>query len=176
LWRAHVRSCAHNCDDDDDDIAEVEVNANGQGARVYELRLIALAGAELGNVLASCPVRAAHCLTSIQMSPTGRHLVLAYGRRHLSLLRSLAASNQRVVGVHCVLELYELDDQGNGEPPRLVRVVASAVDEVNVAAWHPHAGGGLAYGTKEGRLRLLGIDSNLPPTLEDRLLAAEAYA
>lgn len=163
-------------DDDDDDIAEVEVNANGQGARVYELRLIALAGAELGNVLASCPVRAAHCLTSIQMSPTGRHLVLAYGRRHLSLLRSLAASNQRVVGVHCVLELYELDDQGNGEPPRLVRMVASAVDEVNVAAWHPHAGGGLAYGTKEGRLRLLGIDSNLPPTLEDRLLAAEAYA
>nr|CAD1830859.1 unnamed protein product [Ananas comosus var. bracteatus] len=37
----------------------------------------------------------------------------------------------------------------------LVRVLPSAEDEVNVACFHPLAGGGLVYGTKEGKLRIL---------------------
>lgn len=32
----------------------------------------------------------------------------------------------------------------------LVRVLPSAEDEVNVACFHPFAGGGLVYGTKVG--------------------------
>jgi activator-of-BECN1-regulated-autophagy protein 1 len=40
----------------------------------------------------------------------------------------------------------------------LVRVIPSAEDEVNAATFHPHPGGGLVYGTKEGRLRLLRFD------------------
>lgn len=40
----------------------------------------------------------------------------------------------------------------------LVRVLPSLEDEVNVAAWHPVPGGGIAYGTKEGKLRLLRHD------------------
>ncbi|CAI9762994.1 unnamed protein product [Fraxinus pennsylvanica] len=34
----------------------------------------------------------------------------------------------------------------------------SAEDEVNVACFHPSAGGGLVYGTKEGKLRILRCD------------------
>ena len=40
----------------------------------------------------------------------------------------------------------------------LVRMLPTLDDEVNVAVFHPDAGGGLAYGTKEGRLRILRLD------------------
>uniref|UniRef100_A0A2N9IIN5 Uncharacterized protein n=1 Tax=Fagus sylvatica TaxID=28930 RepID=A0A2N9IIN5_FAGSY len=42
----------------------------------------------------------------------------------------------------------------------LVRVLPSAEDEVNVACFHPSVGGGLVYGTKEGKLRILQHDSS----------------
>lgn len=45
---------------------------------------------------------------------------------------------------------------------RLVRVLPSAEDEVNAACFHPLPGGGLAYGTKEGRLRVLRHDRLVP--------------
>lgn len=40
----------------------------------------------------------------------------------------------------------------------LVRVLPSADDEINAACFHPRAGGGIAYGTKEGRLRTIAHD------------------
>jgi activator-of-BECN1-regulated-autophagy protein 1 len=40
----------------------------------------------------------------------------------------------------------------------LVRVLPSADDEINAACFHPRAGGGIAYGTKEGRLRTVSLD------------------
>ena len=46
----------------------------------YEVRIYSLEPASFGRVLQSAPVRAAHCLTSIQFSPTSRHLLLAFGR------------------------------------------------------------------------------------------------
>ena len=46
-------------------------------------------------------------------------------------------------------QVYRVSDM------KLVRVVPSADDEVNVACFHPVVGEGLAYGTKEGRLRIL---------------------
>ncbi|KAK8685114.1 hypothetical protein V6N13_041122 [Hibiscus sabdariffa] len=42
----------------------------------------------------------------------------------------------------------------------LVRVLPSVEDEVNVACFHPSVGGGLVYGTKEGKLRILQYDSS----------------
>ncbi len=44
----------------------------------------------------------------------------------------------------------------------LVRQVAVLEDEVNVATWHPSPGGGLLYGTKEGKLRLFRHDRHAP--------------
>jgi len=52
------------------------------GWSAYEVRLYCLeAGPMFARPLRGVPVRAAHCLTSIQFSPTSEHLLLAFGRR-----------------------------------------------------------------------------------------------
>ncbi|KAL8121996.1 hypothetical protein AgCh_018650 [Apium graveolens] len=115
---------------------------------MYELRIYSMEEATFGLVLASRAIRAAHCLTSIQFSPTSEHLLLAYGRRHSSLLKSVVIDGETTVPVYTILEVYRVSDM------ELVRVLPSAEDEVNVACFHPAVGGGLVYGTKEGKLRI----------------------
>lgn len=116
---------------------------------IYELRIYSLEEATFGAVLASRAIRAAHCLTSIQFSPTSEHLLLAYGRRHGSLLRSCVIDGETKMHIYTILEIYRVSDM------ELVRVLPSAEDEVNVACFHPVVGCGLVYGTKEGKLRIL---------------------
>lgn len=119
---------------------------------MYELRVYSLEEATFGSVLASRAIRAAHCLTSIQFSPTSEHILLAYGRRHSSLLRSIVIDGETAIPIYTILEVYRVSDM------ELVRVLPSAEDEVNVACFHPLPGGGLVYGTKEGKLRILHYD------------------
>ncbi|GBG82711.1 hypothetical protein CBR_g36239 [Chara braunii] len=121
---------------------------------MYELRVYSLEKHSFGQVLASRAVRAAHCLTSIQISPTSSHVLLAYGRRHHTLLKSFSASGsgKQLIPVYTILEIYRISDMS------LVGVLPSAEDEVNVACFHSRVGGGLVYGTKEGRLRLMVHD------------------
>ncbi|OWM74735.1 hypothetical protein CDL15_Pgr009282 [Punica granatum] len=121
---------------------------------VYELRIYSLEEATFGLVLAARRIRAAHCLTSIQFSPTSEHLLLAYGRRHSTLLKSVVVDGETAVPIYTILEVYRVSDMA------LVRVLPSAEDEVNVACFHPSVGGGLVYGTKEGKLRILQYDSS----------------
>jgi hypothetical protein len=45
-----------------------------------QVRVYALQGDSPGRVLCAKAIRAAHCLTSIQFSPSSQHLLLAYGR------------------------------------------------------------------------------------------------
>lgn len=116
---------------------------------IYELRVYSLEEETFGDILASRAIRAAHCLTSIQFSPTSEHILLAYGRRHSSLLRSIVVEGENGIPVYTILEVYRVSDM------ELVRVLPSAEDEVNVACFHPSPGGGLVYGTKEGKLRIL---------------------
>ena len=55
-------------------------------------------------------------------------------RRHISLLRSLVPDGtSSIIPVHTILEVYRVADMS------LVRVLPSAEDEVNAAAFHPHA-------------------------------------
>lgn len=119
---------------------------------MYELRVYSLKEETFGRVLASRAIRAAHCLTSIQFSPTSEHILLAYGRRHSSLLRSIIIDEETAIPIYTILEVYRVSDM------ELVRVLPSAEDEVNVACFNPLAGGGLVYGTKEGKLRILQFD------------------
>lgn len=122
---------------------------------MYELRVYSLEEATFGSVLASRAIRAAHCLTSIQFSPTSEHILLAYGRRHSSLLRSIVVDGgETTIPIYTILEVYRVSDM------ELVRVLPSAEDEVNVACFHPLVGGGLVYGTKEGKLRILQYDGS----------------
>ncbi|KAJ8451197.1 hypothetical protein Cgig2_013969 [Carnegiea gigantea] len=81
-------------------------------------------------------------LGSLVFSPTSEHLLLAYGRRHSSLLKSIVIDGETTVPVYTILEVYRVCDM------ELVRVLPSAEDEVNVACFHPSVGGGLVYGTK----------------------------
>jgi activator-of-BECN1-regulated-autophagy protein 1 len=138
----------------------VEGGGGGGGGQQHrhELRLFCTApGRAWGAVLAARPLAAPQCLTSIQFSPTGEHVLVAYGRRHPALL--VAADGGRSGGGalpstalppprHTVLDVFSA--------PSLARVssLASDRDEVNAAVFCPVPGGGLAYGTKEGRLRV----------------------
>ncbi|XP_010522525.1 PREDICTED: uncharacterized protein LOC104801119 isoform X2 [Tarenaya hassleriana] len=139
---------------------------------MYELRVYSLEKETFGSVLVSRAIRAAHCLTSIQFSPTSEHILLAYGRRHGSLLKSIVSDGETTSHFFTVLEIYRVSDM------ELVRVLPSAEDEVNVACFHPDPGGGLVYGTKEGKLRIFrynntGSASNLyePNNLPEENLA-----
>lgn len=74
--------------------------------------------------------------------------------------------------MYTILEIYRISDL------KLIRVLPSAEDEVNVACFHPEVGGGLVYGTKEGKLRIIRRDwmnNSSPPSqgFEDQLLEAE---
>jgi activator-of-BECN1-regulated-autophagy protein 1 len=119
-------------------------------ARPYicELRVYSIDGGNFGEVLCARAVKAAHCLTSIQFSPSSAHVLLAYGRRHQSL-SLLMADGDTFTQVNTVIEVYDAKSM------HLLRIIPSAEDEVNVACFHPRPGGGAAYGTKEGKLRLL---------------------
>lgn len=144
---------------------------------MYELRIYSLEEATFGSVLVSRAIRAAHCLTSIQFSPTSEHILLAYGRRHGSLLKSIVIDREMTSPIYTVLEVYRVSDM------ELVRVLPSAEDEVNVACFHPFAGGGLVYGTKEGKLRILQYDgasgsnfTGLNSFPEENLAEVQTYA
>ncbi|MCH91281.1 hypothetical protein A2U01_0012207, partial [Trifolium medium] len=71
---------------------------------MYELRIYSLEEATFGSVLVSRAIRAAHCLTSIQFSPTSEHILLAYGRRHGSLLKSIVIDGETTLPIYTVLE------------------------------------------------------------------------
>uniref|UniRef100_A0A3Q7GN30 Uncharacterized protein n=1 Tax=Solanum lycopersicum TaxID=4081 RepID=A0A3Q7GN30_SOLLC len=129
-----------------------------------------------GSVLAARAIRAAHCLTSIQFSPTSEHLLLAYGRRHSSLLKSVVIDGDTTIPIYTILEVYRVSDM------ELVRVLPSTEDEVNVACFHPSVGGGLVYGTKEGKLRILQYDNSnslgrtIPCSPVENMLEVPTYA
>jgi len=143
---------------------------------IYELRIYSLEEATFGLVLSSRPIRAAHCLTSIQFSPTSEHLLLAYGRRHSSLLKSVVIDGDTTVPIYTILEIYRVSDM------ELVRVLPSAEDEVNVACFHPSVGSGLVYGTKEGKLRVLQFENSesvnclISGFLDENMLEVPTYA
>ncbi|RXH71316.1 hypothetical protein DVH24_018671 [Malus domestica] len=154
-----------------------QVNHDATGASTSPTRHpISAHHVVFGMVLASRAIRAAHCLTSIQFSPTSEHILLAYGRRHSSLLKSVVIDGETTVPIYTILEVYRVSDM------ELVRVLPSAEDEVNVASFHPSVGGGLVYGTKEGKLRILQYDSShcmnqtTSAFLDENMLEVPTYA
>ena len=64
-----------------------------------------------------CRIRAAHCLTSVQFSPCCEHMLLAYGKKHISLLRSLVADRGSVVPLHTILEVFRCGGRVCEVPP-----------------------------------------------------------
>ena len=97
--------------------------------------------------------------------------MLAYGRRHVSLFTPFQVFGR----VYTVIEVYDVKTM------EIVRQLPSIDDEVNVACFSPVPGGGIAYGTKAGKLRLIRHESladlapgNVEPRgPEDDLLSLE---
>ena len=116
---------------------------------VFEVRVISMDGVDYGSTVKAKRIRAAHCLTSVQFSPTSEHILLGYGKKHSSLLRSLVAQQNSLIPLHTILEIVQT------ERMTVTRALPSTEDEINAAAFHPCPGGGLAYGTKEGKLRFV---------------------
>ena len=143
------------------------MNSTGETTRyVCELRTHSIDASNFGEVLNARVVKAAHCLTSIQFSPTSEHVLLAYGRRHPSLYL-LMADAESFSQVHTILEIFSAKDM------HLVRIIPSVEDEVNAACFHPTPGQGIAYGTKEGKLRILTHDRS-PGKADKSVDAADA--
>ena len=143
------------------------LNGVGETTRyICEVRTYSLDGSNFGEVLNARAVKAAHCLTSIQFSPTSEHVLLAYGRRHPSLYL-LMADAESFSQVHTILEIFSAKDM------HLVRIIPSVEDEVNAACFHPTPGQGIAYGTKEGKLRVLMHDRS-PEKMDKRFDAADS--
>ncbi|GLI66589.1 hypothetical protein VaNZ11_010509 [Volvox africanus] len=151
--------------------------AAGGGSGAVAPSTTSVIGPHFGALLHARPVLAAHCMTSVQLSPAGDHVLVAYGRRHISLCSLVACMGQLAV-VHSVVEIYSVPDLV------LRRVLLSADDEVNVAVFNAFPAEGMAYGTKEGRLRLVRYDRRppvrsaipflpTPPHLEDETWEAE---
>lgn len=143
------------------------MNSTGETTRyICELRTYSIDASNFGEVLNARAVKAAHCLTSIQFSPTSEHVLLAYGRRHPSLYL-LMADAESFSQVHTILEIFSAKDM------HLVRIIPSVEDEVNAACFHPIPGQGIAYGTKEGKLRMLTHDRS-PEKTDKSFEAADA--
>ena len=97
-----------------------DLNPDAAGI-TYEVRVYSLEAATLGQVLHAKQIKAAHCLTSVQFSPTSEHLLLAYGRSVMfvwseaesPVLQCLAvvfcSSMTSVIQLHCFkLSLHHL--------------------------------------------------------------------
>lgn len=82
-------------------------------------------------------------ITSVKISPTGRHGLIGYGVRSEGkvVLHEFETAACEVIQLHA-----------EGLP--WAAVMCDDLDEVNIAQFHPIAGGGLIYGTKRGRVRV----------------------
>ncbi|KAL9158681.1 hypothetical protein ABFS82_08G085200 [Erythranthe guttata] len=112
---------------------------------IYELRIYSLEKNTFGLVLESGAIRDAHCLTSIQFSPTSHHMVLAYGAQHGPVRRNYVIDGDERVTVHTILEIYTVPGL------KIVKVLPCAVDRVVAACFHPSVGGGLLYATSSNK-------------------------
>ena len=75
-------SCGHDLATHDLPLQAAQAYRADPGATpvLYEVRIYSMEARTFGQVLQAKQIRAAHCLTSVQFSPTSEHLMLAYGR------------------------------------------------------------------------------------------------
>jgi len=98
-------------------------------------------------------------VTSVKLSATGSMVLLGYGGVRVS--REVGREGERE-GYHVVAEVYETGRMvrvrslrsGGGEEGRERRIEEE--EDVNIARFHPSAGHGFVYGTKQGRICVYG--------------------
>lgn len=100
----------------------------------------------LGQLLEACPLDGAKAsaVTCVKFSPSCDFLLIGYGVREPIL-------EHNGTPFHPVTALYRV--KGGMAP---VSTMLSGEDDVNIARFHPESGRGFVYGTKQGRVRVLG--------------------
>ena len=113
----------------------------------------------LGQVLEACPLDGtkASAVTCVKFSPSCDYLLIGYGVRDPVSQQNhpngstADGSNNTHPPYHPVTALYRC--RGKMEH---VSTMLSSDDDVNIARFHPLSGSGFVYGTKQGRVRVLG--------------------
>jgi len=111
----------------------------------------------LGQLLSACPldVAKASAVTCVKYSPCTDFCLIGYGVREPHVEDSNGESNdsQTHPPYHPVTAMYKVNIGGS---MKHVSTMLSGDDDVNIARFHPDSGYGFVYGTKQGRIRILG--------------------
>lgn len=109
----------------------------------------------LGQLLEACPLDGtkASAVTCVKFSPSCDYLLIGYGVRDPVVTAQHPDQKQHTVHppYHPVTALYRC--RGGMEH---ISTMLSSDDDVNIARFHPLSGSGFVYGTKQGRVRVLG--------------------
>jgi len=118
----------------------------------------------LGQLLEASPLDGAKAsgVTCVKFSPSAEYCLLGYGVRETASRNGGSSRNNAGNGggeddgdedqhYHPVTALYRV----RGGLTH-VGTMTSGDDDVNIARFHPESGYGFVYGTKQGRVRLLG--------------------
>lgn len=89
-------------------------------------------------------------ITSVKISLSNRQILLGYG------VRSEDGHVMDHPNVHAACEVLNTLDASMSS----IKILTDPEDEVNIAQFHSRPGGGLIYGTKRGRTRLILPDNS----------------
>ena len=111
----------------------------------------------LGQLLSACPLDGAKAsaVTCVKFSPCIDFCLIGYGVREPHVEESNGESNDPPAHppYHPVTAMYKVNKGGK---MRHVSTMLSGDDDVNISRFHPDSGYGFVYGTKQGRIRILG--------------------
>ena len=112
----------------------------------------------LGQLLSACPLDGpkASAVTCVKYSPCTEFCLIGYGVRELHVETAVGIDGldtPQHPPYHPVTAMYKVNTGGR---MRHVSTMLSGDDDVNIARFHPESGHGFVYGTKQGRIRILG--------------------
>ena len=109
----------------------------------------------LGQLLSACPLDPpkASAVTCVKFSPQTDFCLIGYGVRELHVEDGNGNDPPAQQPYHPVTAMYKVNKGGS---MRHVSTMLSGDDDVNIARFHPDSGYGFVYGTKQGRIRILG--------------------
>lgn len=99
----------------------------------------------LGQLLQACPLdgKKASAVTCVKFSPSTHFCLIGYGVREPIMTGDIP--------LHPVTAMYSTVGKMTH-----ISTMLSSDDDVNIARFHPNSGMGFCYGTKQGRVRVLG--------------------
>lgn len=139
-------------------VTKTTYNVPGRGAAFGATRPHVLERRpRLGQLLSACPLDGAKAsaVTCVKFSPYTDFCLIGYGVREPHVEEANGDSNEAPAHppYHPVTAMYKVNKGGT---MRHVSTMLSGDDDVNIARFHPNSGYGFVYGTKQGRIRILG--------------------